>query len=263
MSNSTSQDGTPVTFNLPVDMTTVKAEYFEWAFQDGTKRKAACAIPGGRPAGEPNEQQTIALVGNAGGWSYLKATALTIVGDLMLIAKNGTRVSAKGLSYSGPAMAYENGIELLAAQFERFTADGEATHGKGYPNHCQMLFPKTTHRVRLLFDGGVTLDGVKPITPDRTDLVLLLDSAAGAAMYPPGKVLGLADLGATLPRTQCEKDTYVTDGDNYLDICLALVEADPAPSVVHLPCGPTTQITAPKGLVAPCVPQSINVTLVL
>lgn len=176
-----------------------------------------------------------------------------------------------------------------------------------------MLFPKTTHRVRLLFDGGVTLDGVKPITPDRTDLVraatlvlnahfwgffwvktnvsanlilwvtyymhivsfvcfpwhlssfqvLLLDSAAGAAMYPPGKVLGLADLGATLPRTQCEKDTYVTDGDNYLDICLALVEADPAPSVVHLPCGPTTQITAPKGLVAPCVPQSINVTLVL
>ena len=34
-----------------------------------------------------------------------------------------------------------------------------------------MLFPKTTHRVRLLFDGGVTLDGVKPITPDRTDLV--------------------------------------------------------------------------------------------
>lgn len=101
MSNSTSQDGTTVTFNLPVDMTTVKAEYFEWAFQDGTKRKAACAIPGGRPAGEPNEQQTIALVGNAGGWSYLKATALTIVGDLMLIAKNGTRVSAKGLSYSG------------------------------------------------------------------------------------------------------------------------------------------------------------------
>ena len=107
-----------------------------------------------------------------------------------------------------------------------------------------MLFPKTTHRAQLLFDGGITLDGVKPITPDRTDLVraetlcafwkfflvktnvsanlilwvtyymhivsfvcspwylssfqvLLLDSAAGAAMYPPGKVLGLADLGAT------------------------------------------------------------------
>ena len=93
--------------------------------------------------------------------------------------------------------------------------------------------------------------------------VRLLDSASGSATYPAGKVLGLADLGATLPEKQCEKDTYVTDGDNYLDVCLALVEADPAPSVVHLPCGQTTQITAPKGLVAPCVPQSINVTLVL
>lgn len=101
MSNSTSQDGTPVTFNLPVDMTTVKAEHFEWGFQDGTKRKAACAIPGGRPAGEPNEQQTVALLGNAGGWGDLKATTMTIVGDLMLISKNGTRVSAKGLSYNG------------------------------------------------------------------------------------------------------------------------------------------------------------------
>lgn len=83
-------------------------------------------------------------------------------------------------------MAYENGIELLAAQFERFTTDGETTHGRGYPNHCRILFPNTTHRVRLLFDGGVTLDGVKPITPDRTDLVraATLVGILIAALFP-------------------------------------------------------------------------------
>lgn len=32
--------------------------------------------------------------------------------------------------------------------------------GDPYPNHCQAMFgAAVTHRVRLLFDGGVTLDG--------------------------------------------------------------------------------------------------------
>ena len=67
--NHTSQDGTPVTFNLPVDMTTVKAEHFVWGFPDGTTRAASCVIRQGQPAGEPNEQQTLALIGDAGGWA--------------------------------------------------------------------------------------------------------------------------------------------------------------------------------------------------
>ena len=69
LKNATGQDGLPITFNYPVDMSTVKAEHFVWHFPDGTSRAAACAIPNGRPAGEPNELQTIALVGNAGGWT--------------------------------------------------------------------------------------------------------------------------------------------------------------------------------------------------
>ena len=61
---NTSQDATPVTFNLPVDMSSLKAEHFEWGFPDGSTRKPHCALPGGAPANEPNELETIAIVGD-------------------------------------------------------------------------------------------------------------------------------------------------------------------------------------------------------
>ena len=64
LQNFTSQDATPVTFNLPVDMSTLKAGHFEWGFPDGSTRKPHCALPGGAPANEPNELQTIAIVGD-------------------------------------------------------------------------------------------------------------------------------------------------------------------------------------------------------
>lgn len=67
--NTTSRDATPVTFSLPVDTNTVKAEFFMYHFSDGTSHTAECAIPRGGPAGEGNELQTIAIVGDAGGWS--------------------------------------------------------------------------------------------------------------------------------------------------------------------------------------------------
>ena len=34
--------------------------------------------------------------------------------------------------------------------------------------------------IRLLFNGGVTLDGLLPITPDRLDLVQVLDAAGNS-----------------------------------------------------------------------------------
>ena len=79
-------------------------------------------------------------------------------------------------------------------------------------------------RIRLLFNGGVSLDGLLPITPDRLDLVQVLDAEGNILLSDDDDteiVLGLADLGpAPAPHTQCEKDNWVTDGDNYLDICL-------------------------------------------
>ena len=82
--NFTSQDATPVTFNLKVDMSTLKAEHFQWGFPDGSTRKPHCAIPQGGPASEPNEGQTIAIIGDSGGWASQSANSLKIVGDLML-----------------------------------------------------------------------------------------------------------------------------------------------------------------------------------
>jgi hypothetical protein len=260
LKNSTSQDGMPVTFNFPVDMNSLKPDHFVWHFPDGTSRAAACAIKNGGPASEGNEQQTIALIGNAGGWTNdNQANALEIVGDLLLLHPNGTKLSAKGLMYSGPALNYSNGPILLTADLEVFSTKGETMTGKVFPNHCRTIFPDTTHRIRLLFDGGVSLDAVKQITPDRTDLIEIHDASG----QPLDNItyLGLADLGAApMPKTQCEKDTYATDGDNYLDVCLKLTANSPMPAKVHLPCTPSRQISLPKGLRYPCAKQTLAVS---
>ena len=69
--NFTSQDATPVTFNLPVDMSTLQPEHFQWGFPDGSIRKPHCAIPQGGPANEPNEFQTIAIIGKGSLTNYV------------------------------------------------------------------------------------------------------------------------------------------------------------------------------------------------
>ena len=192
----------------------------------------------------------------------MAAIGLEVVGPLMLIAPNGSKISAQGLSYHGPAMQYANGVFLLTAKYEAFTTVGETLQGiKGgaYPNHCRVLFPKTTHRLRLLFDGGVTIDGHRPITPERTDLFQLLDNSG--VSLPSGVVLGLADLGtAPAPVRQCEKDSWVHDHDNYLDVCLDMSWYKLPPASVHVLCGAQTQISAPKGAHYPCKPHTVAVT---
>ena len=106
--NVTSQDGTPVTFSLPVDVSSVEASHFRWVFADGSTGAVGCVVPGAGPASEPNELQSLALLGNAGGWGS-NAVGLEVVGPLMLIAPDGSRVSAQGLAYRGAAMGYADG----------------------------------------------------------------------------------------------------------------------------------------------------------
>merc|ERR1712137_591650 len=103
----------------------------------------------------------------------------------------------------------------------------------------------TTHRIVLLFDGGVSYDGRRGITPDRRDIFQL--SVADGSPFPDEAYLGLADLGRSIPQTQCEKDTYDHDGDNYVDVCLKMDTSTPLPALVHLPCDEGTQIVNPKG----------------
>ena len=56
--NYTGQDGTPVTFSLPVDMATLKAEHFRWRYADGSTRAVGCALP--RGAGESEAASALA-----------------------------------------------------------------------------------------------------------------------------------------------------------------------------------------------------------
>eukprot|EP00940_MAST-03C_sp_MAST-3C-sp2_P002289 g2289.t1 len=208
MTNSTARDGTPVTFSHPVDMKSVKAENFVWHFSDGSSSHAECAIRNGGPAVEANEQQTIAIIGDAGGWSDKTITRLEIQGPLMLVLENGTKVSAEGLSYSGSSLVWENGATLLDARLETFTTKGETTsnlaRAKVYPNHCHVNFPSATHRIRLLWDGGVSLDGANPITPDRVDLFNIRDEQG--VLLPNESILGLADLGSeSIPSSAADR----------------------------------------------------------
>mmetsp|Transcript_40706 Transcript_40706/g.72850 ORF Transcript_40706/g.72850 Transcript_40706/m.72850 type:complete len:426 (-) Transcript_40706:266-1543(-) len=252
MTNGTGRDGTPVTFSLPVDMESLKASYFRWTLSDGRQTHAECAVPNGGPAAEPNERQTIAIIGDAGGWSTASIEKLEIVGPLMLLRPDGTKVSAEGLEYDGPSLAWENGVVLLDARLEALSTEGETLSGgirnqQTFPNHCRVNFPETTHRIRTLWDGGISLDGNRELTPERTDLFRIVD-AAGAEL-PASSVLGLADLGSEpAPQGDAERDAYVADGDNYLDVCLALGDGAAKPAEVTVVCGPTTQIAMPKGL---------------
>lgn len=271
MKNHTGRDGTPVTFSLPVDVKSVKAEYFVWTFSDGSTSRAECATPNGGPANEDNEHQTIAIIGDAGGWTSKTIASLHINGPLMLIAANGSKISADGLRYSGPSLVWENGVRLLDARLEPFSTKGETTRSftrsKAYPNHCHVNFPTSTHRIRLLFDGGVSVDGVNPLTPTRVDLFDVRD--VSGAILPESSVLGLADLGGP-PPSDSDASAYAVDMDNYLDICLNLGDNDPKPASVDVICGDDTQISMPKGLRASpffaprqdprCTPHSVTLS---
>ena len=156
-------------------------------------------------------------------------------------------------------MNYSNGVSLLGAKYENFSSTGETLARVGpYPNHCRVLFPNTSHRIRLLFDGGVSLRNQHPITPDRTDLFQLLD--AHNVSLPPGVVLGLADLGTKpAPQLPCEKSAWQVDGDNFVDICLDMTWYNLKPASVRVLCGEHTQLYAPKANNYPCRPHLVRV----
>ena len=134
-------------------------------------------------------RQTIAIIGDAGGWSTASIEKLEIVGPLMLLRPDGTKVSAEGLEYDGPSLVWENGAVLLEARLEVFSTEGETLRGGGirnhaqFPNHCRVNFPETTHRIRMLWDGGISNDGKRELTPDRTDLFRFVDALHTSYYY--------------------------------------------------------------------------------
>eukprot|EP00658_Telonema_sp_P-2_P043799 TRINITY_DN31698_c0_g1_i1.p1 TRINITY_DN31698_c0_g1~~TRINITY_DN31698_c0_g1_i1.p1 ORF type:complete len:232 (+),score=27.07 TRINITY_DN31698_c0_g1_i1:334-1029(+) len=213
------------------------------------------------PANEVNEMQTFATIGYYGdGWAdTVFPVRLTIVGDPLFI--DGT--SARGLSFEiphGHRFATDTPF-LIQADVLQFSTTGETTHGGVvhggvYPNHCQHLYPTTTHRVRLVLNGGATLDGVHPVLPNQTDLFELISSSGERVTDP---VLGLADLGSDLAEGHTSL-TYRADGDNFLDVCLDSSKGSIGTiAKVRMPCD-TIQLVLPKGKPV-CTDNSINVTM--
>ena len=61
-----------------------------------------------------------------------------------------------------------------------------------FPNHCQQIYPSTTHRLRLVFNGGVSRGLEGPLKYDQNDFYLITDGAGNR--LPSSHILGLAEV---------------------------------------------------------------------
>lgn len=184
----------PVTFSLPVLQETLDKEDFEVTLANGTKVTPVCAILA--PADEPNECHCVALIGHFGTREVDDGPlSVEIVGDLTLVDhyNGGAQINAKGFilnkedgarpyaseessnfgfiggSAYGESMEWTSGLVMLKAWGYPFTTDGEGTSPWYNENHCHVNFPETTHVIKILFNGGIWLDGVHSILPTDTD----------------------------------------------------------------------------------------------
>jgi len=85
-------------------------------------------------------------------------------------------------------MAYDSGLVMLKAWMYPFTEKGETDL-----NHCRNDFPSTTHVIKIMFNGGMTIDGIHPLVPDDTRFFTVMKPRGETLLW--NKFLGLADLG--------------------------------------------------------------------
>ena len=273
----TAQDGMPVVFERPIVAGTLDASDFRVTLSDGTTRAPVCATTA--PANEGNEDRTALLVGDFGsrqpkpGESALGPwpVALEVVGSVELDGTDparGTALEALGARYTGMFLDYRLGPGILLAELAPFTTAGEGTLGKGLPNDCRTSFPDTTHVIRVTWSGGVSIDGVRAISSNRTAIFDIraeddqgrLVSVGDAALGDEIRFLGLADLGQGVGTSP---DDDVVDGDNVVDLCLELAAgADPARvRTVATACNTVESAVYDPAGDAPCVPTAIDVGL--
>jgi len=90
-------------------------------------------------------------------------------------------------------LEWTSGLVMLKAWGFAFTTEGEGVGPWYKENHCHVNFPETTHVVKVLFNGGVSLDGVHSILPTDTDFFTI--NKENGDELDSTKFLGLADLG--------------------------------------------------------------------
>ena len=108
-----------------------------------------------------------------------------------------------------------------------------------FPNHCQQIYPSTTHRLRLVFNGGVSRGLEGPLKYDQNDFYLITDGDGNR--LPSSNILGLADIGMG-------PDNDQHDNDNFIDICLNLSDSDiSGVKQFAFVCDEKTKVFPPKG----------------
>ena len=103
----------------------------------------------------------------------------------------------------------------------------------------------------------------KPLVKEKTKIFLPAKGLAACAKTDsvetkPHALLGLGDLGARPALAPACRGSYAHDGDNYVDVCLALAAGDAPPAFVAF-CAPGKELFAPKGARYPCVAQTLAI----
>jgi hypothetical protein len=131
-------------------------------------------------------------------------------------ATGGTEWEMGNTQY-GHGLSYNSGLVMLKAWMYPFTEKGDTAM-----NHCRNDFPSTTHVIKILFNGGISTDGIHPLIPSDTRFFTIMKSRGRTLLW--NKFKGLADLGTDpdIWKVELTKQEYETDGDNYLDLCLEL-----------------------------------------
>ncbi len=273
----TGLDGMPVVFSHEVVQDTVAPNDFEIVLTDGTTRTPVCATAA--PANEEDEDRTVLLIGDFGSPQAQPDEAsrgpspveLRVAGSIELEGtdpSSGAPLDARGLAYAGYSLDYRLGPGILLAELAPFSAEGEGELGRGLPNDCRTVFPETTHVVRVTWSGGVSVDGVRAIPSDRTAIfdvrvenprgerVSVGDPSLGDVI----RFLGLADLGSGF---SASPDEVVVDGDNVVDLCLALADGfDPTRvRTVATACDAAAKAVYDPAGDAPCLPIAIDVSM--
>jgi len=257
-------DGMPIVFNFPLKELPAK-EAIEVSLSDGSTVTPDCMLLA--PADEANELDTLLILGQFGDGARdtVRPIGVSVVGSILLTVPDG-EVDAIGLSYhdEGDMNYVASSVRLSYARMWDVSEFSEGTHyplwplpSSTYPNTCEVLFPSTTHVVRMAFSGGITLDGVTSVRPSSPGIFTLRTSSTQEEI----PYLGLADLG----KAESDDNQYTSDGDNYLDICLDLTDKTSILSedlLVRLNCnsGEDSVLYPPKGRPYGCQTEEIVLT---
>jgi len=259
-------DGMPIVFNFPLKEAPAK-EAIEVSLSDGSTVTPDCVMLS--PANEDNELDTLLIIGQFGDGAKdtVRPTQVSVVGSILLVVPDG-EVDAKGVTFAneGDMNYVRSSVRLSYARMWDVSDFEEGTHyplwplpSGTYPNTCKVLYPSTSHVIRMAFSGGITLDGVTSVQPSSPGIF----TVRGSSSQEEIPYLGLADLGKTV--SEEDGTMYESDGDNYLDICLDLTDRANLINedlVINLNCdsGDGSVLFPPKGKPYGCKPEEIILT---